>query len=246
MAEYDRIGTSYVRTRQTDPRIAAQIASALGDACSVVNVGAGTGSYEPPTRTVVAVEPSRVMIAQRPSEVAAVQAIAEQLPFSDRSFDAAMAVLSVHHWQDPRRGLSELCRVARQRIVVLTWDQERMESFWLIRRYFPEFIELDRSRALPLDEIVAILGNAVVRPVPIPWDCRDGFAGAFWRRPEAYLDPTVRSGISPFRLLPEQTLAQGLQCLTEDLRSGAWVEQFGHLLELDELDIGYRLVVCDL
>ncbi|MSQ15138.1 MAG: class I SAM-dependent methyltransferase, partial [Dehalococcoidia bacterium] len=187
-----------------------------------------------------------VMIAQRPSEVAAVQAVAEQLPFPDRSFDAAMAVLSVHHWQDPRRGLSELLRVARDRIVVLTWDQRTMESFWLMRRYFPKFIELDRSRALSLDEIVPILGNAVISPVPIPWDCRDGFAGAFWRRPEAYLDPTIRSGISPFSLLPDQTVAQGLQCLTEDLRSGVWVEQFGYLLELDELDIGYRLVVHDL
>ncbi|HEY8490486.1 MAG TPA: methyltransferase domain-containing protein [Dehalococcoidia bacterium] len=243
MAHYDRIGTGYARTRQADPRIAAHIREALGDARTVVNVGAGTGSYEPADRAVVAVEPSREMVRQRPAGAApAVQAVAEYLPFPDSSFEAAMAVLTVHHWSDPVRGLRELRRVARQRVVVLTWDQATWESFWL-HGYFPAFIELDRRRAVPLEAFAAVLGGVEVRPVPIPHDCGDGFAGAFWRRPAAYLDPAVRAGVSLFRLAPERAVAAGLRRLAADLRSGAWAARFGPLQELEALDLGYRLVI---
>lgn len=245
MADYDRIGAGYGRTRRTDPRLAAHIDAALGDARFVVNVGAGAGSYEPPGRTVVAVDPSRVMIDQRPAGAApAVRAAAEHLPFADGAFDAAMTVLAVHHWTDPARGLRELRRVTRRRVVVLTWDQAVWESFWL-HRYFPAFTALDRRRSVPLTAITAALAGAAVRPVPIPHDCRDGFAGAFWRRPDAYLDPAVRAGISTFRLIPEPAVADGARRLAGDLRSGAWTERFGHLLTLDEMDLGYRLVVWE-
>lgn len=246
MTHYDRIGAAYVRVRKTEPRIAAWIEAALGNARTVVDVGAGTGSYEPPARSVVAVEPSQVMIAQRPPGAApAVRAAAEHLPFLDSSFDAGMAVLSVHHWANRGLGLRELRRVVRHRVVVLTWDQAIWESFWLIRNYFPGFVELDRRRAIPFREFTSIFGSARVQPVPIPHDCRDGFAGAFWRRPDAYLDPAVRSGISTFQLMGKKALSEGLQRLAEDLRTGAWAKQFGHLLQLDELDLGYRLLVWE-
>jgi len=243
---YDVIGIDYRTTRATDPRIAAHIEAALGDAGSVINVGAGTGSYEPPSKQVLAVDPSRVMLRQRSSNAApAIQAAAEDLPFRNKSFDAAMAVLTVHHWQYPHHGLSELRRIARRRVVVLTWDQEVFESFWLSRSYFPAIAELDRTRNVPLGEIMATLGGGIAHPLPIPHDCRDGFAGAFWRRPAAYLDPAIRSGISSFALMGQEALNEGLRRLANDLESGAWAEHFGHLLTLDDLDLGYRLVVSE-
>jgi SAM-dependent methyltransferase len=243
---YDRIGATYAATRRPDPRIAGRILEALGDATSVVNVGAGAGAYEPTDRFVVGVEPSATMIRQRDQGSArVVQALAEALPFADGAFESALAVLTVHHWSNLPRGLGEVRRVARRRAVVLTWDQDVWESFWLIRDYLPCIRELDRPRAIPMRDLVAMLGGGSVHSVPIPHDCIDGFHGAFWRRPEAYLDPRVRAGISTYALMSAADRDRGLRALAADLESGAWREQHGALLALDELDLGYRLVVAE-
>jgi SAM-dependent methyltransferase len=243
-ARYDRIGRTYTATRGTEPRIAARIWDALGDARTVVNVGAGTGSYEPPDRDVTAVEPSAVMIAQRPPGAApAVQASAEALPFDDASFDAAMAVLTLHHWSDLRAGCAELRRVARDRVVVFSWDPAFVGRMWLGPEYFPRYAREDAAGFPSLAEQAAALGDAAVAVVPIPWDCRDGFFSAFWRRPEAYLDPAVRAGISTLAKRSDDELADGLARLRADLDSGAWARRHADLLERDELDLGYRLLV---
>lgn len=240
-AAYDRIGRTYTATRREDARIRAAIHAALGDARTVLNVGAGAGAYEPADRAVVAVEPSEVMIAQRPPDAArVVQAHAEELPFGDRVFDAAMAVLTIHHWRDPAAGLAEMRRVAR-RVVVLTWDQRVARGFWLSSEYLPEITAIDDDRDVPVDQVVELLGGADVIAVPVPRDCADGFLGAYWRRPEAYLDPLVRAGISPLAMLGERADA-GLARLEEDLRTGAWKRRHADLLEREELDLGYRLV----
>ena len=238
---YDDIGRGYARHRQTEPRIAARIDDALGDARTVVNVGAGTGSYEPADRDVTAVEPSATMIAQRPPGAApVVQAGAEALPFEDGAFDAALAVLTVHHWGDWRRGIAEVRRVAR-RAVVLTWDPA-FDGFWLTQDYLPEVLAADRRDFPPTDELADALGGADVQTVPIPWDCVDGNGSAHWRRPEAYLDPDVRAATSMFARAGD-ALRPGLARLAADLDSGAWRERYGHLLALDEADLGYRLVI---
>jgi SAM-dependent methyltransferase len=242
---YDRIGRGYATTRRTDPRLAAAIQDALGDARSVVNVGAGTGAYEPPGGRVVAVEPSREMIRQRPPGAApAVRAVAEALPFADGAFDAALAVLTLHHWTDQACGLAELRRVARRRVVVLTWDPAAADRFWLTTDYLPEFVAIDLPRFPPLAELARVLGATDVRPVPIPADCIDGFLGAFWRRPEAYLDPAVRSGISSFSQVDPAAVARGVARLAADLASGAWETRHGPLRRQDALDLGYRLLVA--
>jgi SAM-dependent methyltransferase len=244
-ARYDSIGRTYTATRQTDPRIAARIWAALGDARTVVNVGAGAGSYEPPDREVTAVEPSAVMIAQRPPHAApAVQATAEHLPFEDDSFDAAMAVLTLHHWSDWRAGCEELRRVARDRVVVFSWDPTYRGRMWLSAEYFETLSWQDVSDFPSLADQAAAL-NAQVEVVPIPWDCCDGFFSAFWRRPEAYLDPAVRAGISTMAKR-EDELADGLARLRADLESGEWARRHAGLLELEELDLGYRLLTASL
>jgi hypothetical protein len=244
VALYDRIGDGYARTRQPDPRIAAALETALGDAVTVVNVGAGTGSYEPAGRRVTAVEPSAEMIAQRAAAAApAVQGRAERLPFPDRSFDAATAILTVHHWEDVEAGLAELRRVAA-RVVVLTADPDQFERFWLVAEYLPGIGALDRAKFLPVARMRELLGGAAVMPVPIPHDCADGFLGAYWRRPEAYLDPDVRAGMSSFRLLDRDEVEAGLSRLADDLRGGAWHRRHGDLLDRDELDLGYRLLMA--
>jgi SAM-dependent methyltransferase len=242
-ARYDAIGRTYTATRGTDPRIAARIWDALGDARTVVNVGAGTGSYEPPERDVTAVEPSAVMIAQRPPDAApAVQASAEALPFDDASFDAAMAVLTLHHWTDFRAGCAELRRVARDRVVVFSWDPSYVGRMWLGPEYFARHAREDTEGFPSLADQSEALG-AEAEVVAIPWDCRDGFMSAFWRRPEAYLDPAVRAGISTLAKRSEDELAEGLARLRADLDSGAWARRHADLLERDELDLGYRLLV---
>jgi SAM-dependent methyltransferase len=239
-AAYDSIGRTYATTRRPDPRIARLIDEALGDAVTVVNVGAGTGSYEPRDRRVVAVEPSLTMIRQRPRDAApAIVGRAEELPLADQSVDAALAVLTVHHWTDQARGLSELRRVARDRVVIFTWDPGSQDAFWLSDyarehvAHFPRLAAYEQA-----------LGPLDVRPVPVPHDCEDGFAAAFWRRPEAYLDPLVRANISSLASLTEEELAGSIARLADDLASGAWARRYGHLLELDELDVGYRLLVA--
>jgi SAM-dependent methyltransferase len=242
MTVYDTIGHGYAATRRPDVRIAALVDAALGEARTVLNVGAGTGSYEPLQRDVTAVEPSGVMIAQRPAGAPpVVQAAAESLPFPDGSFDAALAVLTVHHWSDPAAGVRELRRVAG-RVVVLTWDQRMTSRFWLVREYLPEIGELDARRAVPVDAIAGWLGGARVLPVYVPFDCDDGFLGAFWRRPHAYLSASVRAGMSCFPPLGDR-VRPGLRRLADDLESGAWHERHARLMDLDELDVGYRLLV---
>jgi SAM-dependent methyltransferase len=230
--------------RREDPRIAARIRAALGDARTVVNVGAGTGAYEPADLEVTAVEPSEVMIAQRPKGAApVVRAFAEELPFADRSFDAAMVVLSDHHWSDHAAGLAELRRVAR-RVVLFTWDPATVGGTWVVRDYFPCF-----QRLIPegyrLEMTLEQLGGGRQEVVPVPHDCLDGFFHAYWRRPEAYLDPDVRAGISAFALMDPDCVADGLTRLARDLESGEWKRRNAELLELDELDGGYRLLVHD-
>ncbi|MEV0182135.1 methyltransferase domain-containing protein [Streptomyces sp. NPDC050625] len=247
MATYDTLGATYARTRRPDPRIAAQIHTALGNTTDVINVGAGTGSYEPP-RTVLAVEPSQVMLTQRPPGSApAVQAVAERLPLRDDAADAVMALLTIHHWADLTAGITELRRVARRRIVVLTWDQDVFrERFWLVREYLPEAAALDDARAVPIDRLVELLGGARQEPVPVPHDCVDGFGAAYWRRPHAYLDPQVRAGISMFTQAGDDLIAPGLNRLAHDLTTGRWRARHAELLALDSVDVGYRLLVADL
>jgi SAM-dependent methyltransferase len=248
---YDRIGTSYSATRRADPRLAAAIWEAIGNAATVVNIGAGAGAYEPTDRDVVAVEPSAVMIAQRPAGATkVVQATAERLPFADGAFDAAMAVLSDHHWRDRRQGLRELKRVARKRIVLFNADPAENGRFWMTADYLPAFRELIdvRYRAAGAweRELAAIFGGVRLVGVPIPHDCTDGFYGAFWRRPEAFLDPVVRAGISVFTALDSDHVERGLSALATDLRTGAWRERHRNLLELEELQLGYYVAVAEL
>jgi SAM-dependent methyltransferase len=241
-ADYDRIGIDYSRIRRPDPRIAAQIEAALGDARTVLNVGAGAGSYEPADRLVTAVEPSIEMIRQRPPSAApAIQGSAERLPFADASFDAAMAILTVHHWQDKGRGLAEMRRVARGPVVLLSFDPEHRRA-WL-NDYFPELTALDDAQMPRFADYQRWLGPVRVEPVPVPHDCTDGFLYAWWRRPEAYLDPRVRSGSSSFwRIAGIET---GLARLSADLESGEWARRHAGLLALDSYDAGYRLIVSD-
>lgn len=243
---YDAIGHDYRNHRRPDPRIARAISDALGDARSVLNVGAGAGSYEPVDRDVTAVEPSAVMIAQRPPGAApAVQASAESLPFADASFDACMAVLTMHHWSDRAAGLAEMLRVARSRVVILTWDVEHPD-FWLYTDYFPDALDLDRSIFPPMDELRSALGGAIaasgvdVEILPVPHDCIDGFFGAYWRRPEMYLDPAVRSAISTFSRIDD--VEPRIARLGEDIAGGRWAARNAGLLDREELDVGYRLV----
>jgi SAM-dependent methyltransferase len=246
MAIYDTIGATYTTTRRPDPRIAAQIHAALGDAETVINIGAGTGSYEPP-QTVLAVEPSAVIIAQRPVGAApAIQAAAESIPLGDDAADAVMALLTVHHWTDLEAGVAEMRRIARRRIVVLTWDQSVTRETWLLSEYLPEAAALDDARAIPVDHLAALLGATRIEPVPIPHDCTDGFAVAYWRRPEAYLDPVVRAGISMLAQTGEAAIATGLSRLAADLSNGRWHDRHADLLTRDETDVGYRLLVAEL
>jgi len=240
---YDRIGIGYSARRRPDPRIAAHILAALGPARTVVNIGAGSGSYEPTDRSVVAVEPSVEMIRQREQAATAVRAVAGRLPFPDGAFDAALAVLTIHHWPDWRRGLAEMRRVARERVVVFTKDPDQ-SGFWLAQEYLPEILEIDRPIFPPADEIARALGAAEVRAVPVPADCSDGFMGSYWRRPEAFLDAGVRGAISTFRKMKQAE--SGLERLRADLASGAWQKRHEAMLALDELDVGYRLIVASI
>lgn len=242
-ATYDQIGAGYARRRRADPRIAAQVMAALGDARSVVNVGAGAGSYEPTDRIVQAVEPSATMISQRPAGAApCVRAAAEALPFANGAFDAAMAILTIHHWMDWRAGVRELRRVARRRIVLLTFDVEASD-FWLMRDYFPDLLALDRKIMPPLSALQREIGGAVhASVIHVPFDCQDGFLGAYWRRPEVYLDPIARRSMSSFARIDA---GAGLDRLARDLESGAWRARYGELLTREALDIGYRLVRWD-
>ena len=242
---YDTIGRTYTATRRPDFRIAARILHALGDARDVVNVGAGAGAYEPMDRLVIAIEPSRTMIRQRaPGTAAALQASAEAVPLGVRSVEAALAILTVHHWSDRERAFAEIRCVARWRAVFLTCDPA-FPGWWLTRDYFPTIRARDRERFPPLQAFGA-LGLVESSTVPIPCDCSDGFLAAFWRRPESYLDPRLRANISSFAQLTAAELEPGLVRLEQDLASGRWERRNGALRALGELDCGYRLVTCEL
>jgi len=241
-ALYDEIGRSYASQRVPDRRIDAQIRRALRDARTVVNVGAGSGSYEPTDRRVVAVEPSAVMLAQRPPGAApAVGGVAEALPFPDGAFDAALATLTLHHWTDLGTGVAEMRRVAR-RVVALTFDTVFELDQWIVREYLPEMTGQQLFDFPVVDELAALL-DADIEVVPIPADCTDGFTGAYWARPEAYLDPKVRAGMSAMQTMDQALVTARMERLGADLASGAWDERWGHLRALPELDLGYRLLV---
>ncbi len=241
-ALYDTIGLNYADLRLPDARIAQRIEDALGAARTVLNVGAGAGSYEPRDRQVTAVEPSAQMIQQRSSSPASVyQASAEDLPFDDKSFDASMAVLTIHHWSDQEKGVMEMRRVTRGRIVILTYDPT-FRGFWLLD-YFPAFVTLDERQMPQMVNYEKWLGAVNVATVPIPHDCSDGFLAGYWRRPAAYLDERVRTAMSSFWALGD--VSDGLRKLEGDLESGAWAERYSHLIELEEHDCGYRLITTD-
>ena len=253
---YETLGRSYRQTRREDPRIAERIRASLGDARSVLNVGAGTGSYEPPGLRVVAAEPAEVMIRQRPGGAApALRAVAEALPLRDGSFDAAMALLTVHHWSDPRRGLAELRRVASR--IVLLLSSTLTSRMWLTSEYFPAMARHRRPDIQPGVIAGWLAGPGAghrgdrsrwrvrVEPLPLPRDCLDGFGEAFWARPETYLDPVARAGMSAFGLLTAAELRPGIDRLEADLASGAWQARHGRLRALDELDCGHRLIVAE-
>lgn len=253
MALYDSIGRGYASLRRPDARIAAAIASALGDAATVVNIGAGAGSYEPPGRTVLAVEPSDVMIRQRPAGAApCVRGSAESLPLGAASVDASMAILSAHHWTDLTRGVAEMVRVARKRVVLLTWvpDAPFAAPFWLTEDYFPEILAHDReifpsaaALAAMLERAAGRVGSVRMSPLPIPHDCSDGMLCAYWRRPECYLDAERRSAISSFGRIDAEA---GIAKLRADIECGRWAERNRAILGHEAMDLGYRLVSCEL
>lgn len=240
-AKYDDIGLHYSQLRKPDPRIAAAINAALGPAKSVLNVGAGTGSYEPVDRVVTAVEPSIEMIRQRDRAAAPViQASAENLPFDDASFDASMAILTVHHWEDPEAGLRQMRRVTRGAVVLLTFDPSCRP--WLTD-YLPELAAIDEAQMPAISDYERWLGAVQVSPLLVPHDCTDGFLYAYWRRPASYLDPLIRSGSSSFWAI--SNAEAGLQKLEQDLTSGEWARRYVGLLGLGEYDAGYRLVTAN-
>jgi SAM-dependent methyltransferase len=244
---YDQIGLGYSDIRRPDHRLAAQITAALGDARTVLNVGAGAGAYEPSDRHVVAVEPSTEMIAQRPlGSAPVVQAEVESLPFETDSFDAALALLTVHHWQDMPAGLAELRRVARRRVVLLTVNPDVLGELWMNRDYWPEMSEIESRRMPSMAELEADLPVPSSKPVPVPRDCSDGFASAYWARPEALLDPAVRQASSNWHAVSAEVTERGLRQLEEDLESGEWDKRNGHLRSQESLDVGLCLVVAEL
>ncbi len=238
-ALYDTIGLNYADLRKADFRIAEKIEMALGDAQTVLNVGAGAGSYEPADRHVTAIEPSAEMIGQRfASNATVIQGSAEELPYDDKVFDASMAVLTIHHWSDQERGVMEMRRVTRDKLVFLTYDPS-FRGFWLAD-YFPALATLDEGQMPQIANYGKWLGSVKISPVHIPHDCSDGFLAGYWRRPAAYLDERVRAAMSSFWALGD--VSEGLGKLEVDLKSGAWEQRYSGLLNLEELDCGYRLV----
>lgn len=241
------MGVGYARVRRPDPRLASSIWSALGDAASIVNVGAGTGSYEPRDRPVIAIEPSAVMIAQRRADAPPVIAAnAEALPLERDAVDAALAVLTLQHWADLEGGLKEMQRVARRRIVLLTVDPDVVGQFWLVRDYLPESHAVHASGFPTMSWLLQELPRARSLVVPVPNDCSDGFMLAYWARPEAYLDETIRMASSVWHQLPGGVVERGLSRLRHDLARGDWERRYGHFRRRDSLDVGLRLVCAEL
>jgi SAM-dependent methyltransferase len=247
VARYDTIGHGYAKTRREDPRFCELIRAALGDARTVVNVGAGAGAYEPTDRYVIAIERSAVMIAQRSRERApAVLASAGCLPLRDRSVDAAMSVLSLHHWDDEReQGVRELRRVSRGPVVILTYDAAVSSAMWLMADYLPEVAELDARIFAPPEQIAAWLGGDVrIEPVPISRDTPDWMLGSFWAHPERVLDANARAATSGFARMAPQVVERVVAEVSRDLANGDWDRKHGHLRSLDALDVGLRLVIA--
>jgi SAM-dependent methyltransferase len=246
---YDTIGLGYIAHRRAEPRWEALIHEQLGDGRVVVNVGAGTGNYEPVNRALVAVEPSTVMVGQRPPGAApVVRASGSALPVASDCADVALAILTLHHWDDWAAGLAELCRVAPRR-VVLTMDFEMHADFWFLRDYVPEVREATRVLEPGYVAVAEAIGtggcNVDVIPLPVPRDMQDGVLGAYWCRPEAYLDPAVRANCSGLALADPAVVARGVAALEADLASGAWQRRHRDLAELEAIDLGYRLVVAN-
>lgn len=242
---YEAIGQGYALGRRPDPRLARAIDDALGDAATVVNVGAGTGNYEPPDRRVVAVEPAAVMVAQRPPSAGpALRGSAEALPVRTGWAEASLALSTVHHWTDLAAGLAEMARVAPRRVVYFS-EPAAPGGGWLVDDYFPEIVAMGINRSAPtVERVAAGLGGTIeVRAFPVPSDFAEASAGAFWNRPEAYCDPTVQAAMSMFALLAPDVVARGTACLRDDLASGAWDDRHGHLRAEREHDVGYRIVV---
>jgi SAM-dependent methyltransferase len=245
-ARYDTIGHGYSNTRREDPRFRARIHAALGDARTVVNVGAGAGAYEPTERHVIALEPSDVMAAQRPRHLApAIRASAGSIPLRDRSVDAAMAVLTVHHWDEAReRGVRELRRVAREAVVILTYDASVSNAMWLMADYLPEVATLDQRIFPPLHQLAEWLGGHVrIETIPIPRDTPDWNLGSFWAHPERVLDANARAATSGFARMSADVVDRVVAAVSRDLASGLWDERHQYLRSLDALDVGLRLVV---
>jgi SAM-dependent methyltransferase len=247
-APYDRMAAGYVETRRADPRLAAELRRAIGDAHPLLNVGAGAGSYEAELGVDLALEPSLAMIRRRPRTAApCLQGLVEALPLGPAAVDTAVALLTMHHWSDWRAGVRELRRVAGRRIVLFTWDPACRSAFWFGADYLPAtVVDWDTRRFPPLEDLLQELPGARVTPLPVPWDCIDGFLGAYWRRPHAYLDHAVRAGISSLTQVPQYLIQPALERLAADLASGAWHERHRDLLEREELDLGYRIVVADI
>lgn len=244
-ARYDAIGGGYAHTRREDPRLRALIHAALGEARTVVNVGAGAGSYEPRDRQVVAVEPSDVMAAQRPPDLApAIRASAGALPLHDDSVDAAVAVLTVHHWDEEREaGVRELRRVARGPVVIVTYDAEVSGAMWLLRDHLPEVAALDRDIFPPPGQLLEWLGGGTATPWPVPRDTPDWMLGSFWAHPERVLDPVARAATSGFARMPPAVVERVVGDVERDLADGTWDARHGHLRDRDALDVGLRVVV---
>jgi len=243
-ALYESISTGYAQQRRADPRLADQILEALGDAATVLNVGAGTGNYEPTDRSVVALEPALAMIGQRsPGAAPVVRGLAEHLPFGTDRFDAAMAVLTLHHWRDLDAGLRELQRVAARQVVFF-FDASITDQFWALDYFRDARTVPSEANAPDAARIGRVLDVREVLVAPVPIDCTDGFGAAFWARPEAYLDPAVHASMSWLAQLEPAVLQRATARLAADLDSGAWDERYGHLRALDELDAGYRILIA--
>lgn len=239
---YDKNASFYAQERKPDPGITLQIHKALEGCTSILNIGAGTGSYEPVCQNLVALEPSIKMINQRKCKNRVIQGIAENLPFADKSFDAVMAILTIHHWSDLAKGLSECRRVARKKIAILTWNPES-DGFWLTQQYFPQILEIDQKIFPTLSVLQTILGTVTIENVLVPADCTDGFLGAYWKRPEAYLDDRIRSAMSSFSKIGR--VQETLLKLGNDIQTGKWFTDHSELLKKEYHDVGYRLIIAE-
>jgi SAM-dependent methyltransferase len=242
--DYGVHGEGYARQRRADPRIARHIHEALGDARTVLNIGAGAGSYEPADRDVVAVEPSAAMRAQRGSRAApAIDAVAESLPFDDDTFDASMATITVHQWRDLAKGLREMRRVTRGPVVIMAFEPDAYASYWLMQM-IPELMDVIRSRDPAITTITGHLGGrSDVQSIPIPIDCSDGFVDSFYARPESFLDPAVRRSQSSWNFVADEPKERFVVELARDLGSGEWDRKFGELRTKPCLDVALRMIV---